>query len=425
MIHIEKILLPFRSEISKAGLIDTFMTECNQEYYLNFWNKDCNILGDTVRSQLANYNITLGQKFGVQGASIYEAILNNNNTVYEISDEDIFSIPNHLIKPFLENCVVLIHDYNEGGSFICGKENILLWIKNLKFTPRRIYLHTSNYNFKDTDLQNVFVLPYADMFAIYTACSLPHLLTDPNQRQQHLDKLDVYRSNHNYQYHAMVYNRKPRYFRVALLSRLEELGILKNCLWTLAWNKDEDIIEKDWTKSPNVVRHQQRVLSNSTTAIDNFLNAYLDELPKILNNTPADISGSRYISLDWGRTIKWGTAVEVFNYASSEYPNPQGFLSEKTWRYFLTGIPPIVISAGGACSALKALGMQIVDLIDDTSEGQPRVDAVANFLAKDFYKNQFDHKLLKEMSLRNFELVTDKNFLSSLVTNGLKDINLN
>lgn len=425
MFCIEKISLPHIPGFSKAGLVDTFLSDNKNDFYLSFWNKDCNILGNTITAQLKQYNIFLGRKFGITGASIYQAILDNTNTVYEISDADISILPAPLLKQFLTNCTVLIHDYNEGGSFICGKNNLLVWLEKLNFVPKKIYLHTSNYNFKDTNLKNVVVLPHSDMFAIYTACSIPELVDDQIKRQARLDALDSIRSYNNFQYHAMVYNRKPRYHRVRLLAELDTLNILDQCFWTLAWNKEGDIIENDWIKSPNVLRHQTAIANKSVKTVNEFLDKYMDTLPKVLPNAPCkDLSGSRYIDLTWSEKVKWGTAVEVFNYTNSDYPNPQGFLSEKTWRHFLLGIPPLIISASGANTSLKKLGIQIVDAVDDTLEGDQRVQTIAKFLSDDFHSPIIDHSELKKMSLRNFELVTDKNFLASIVTNSLKDINL-
>jgi len=392
VIHIEKVKLKETRGWSKPGIIDHFLSEYDEErFHLGFLNRHCNLLWPTLKSQLKEHNIQVGVKYGTIGATINQC-LNDTESFFEIGDYDIVHcLDKDVAINLLSNCNVIVHDYSEGASY--PTSDFYTWLKELNIVPHNLFLHSSGFNFTKTDLKNVTVLPCSSMFAIYTILQsdIYNILFDADAKKDYVNFLRSQRNQNKFKYLSMIYNRKPRHSRINLLSNLFDKKILDECLWTLAWKNTSS--NTDWNSNNTVLRHQYFLdegLSNNSAdkKIKNFLKHYKNILPKNYSGLEAidPASGTRFLK-DWAGLSKWNSVVEVYTVADHpNHINPQGFLTEKTFRSYLLGMPCLLIAAPGANNELKNLGLPVFDVIDETETNWNRIDQLANFLLEDFNK---------------------------------------
>ncbi len=105
------------------------------------------------------------------------------------------------------------------------------------------------------------------------------------------------------------------------------------------------------------------------------------------------------------------------------YANPQGFITEKTFRLLLNGITPLVLSAAGADAELRRIGFRIPDFGWDHLSGGERREAITDFLIKD-HKTKVSHEKYREDSFHNMMLFRDTDFLVNLMIDGLAHIDV-
>lgn len=418
MIYYEKLNVPVAKLYSKAGLIDTFINLHNSDYDLNFLTKNCNVFESSFINAGLSNNIQFAKRFGGTGARPIEIFADPNSyndTIFEIGSPDFLLLHKREARQLLTKFNLLIYDFANGAAGTFQKE-LMQFLLSLECTPKNLYFATSNYNLTSPDdlginLDNVHVLPCISMFAIYVAASnLDLFLNKDHSRIKQ-------RLNQRFKYHAKIYNHKPRPSRITVLSKFHEADILDDCLWTLGWDdnlinydqKDKNEALYNWNNSP-IINELSHNVSNT-----NFIRDRKTQLPK--NDGPIDhLSDAMHIDTEWTTTVKWAVSVETcIDVESSGFINKHGYLTEKTFKYFLLGIPTLPISLPGAVTELKRMGFKTILTESD-------IDSVCNFCISDYCKSQCDDVFLTEVALHNFKVITDGNGLMNHIMDSLKKI---
>lgn len=410
MIQIEKVKSNIKRGWSKPGIIDHFLSEYDKDkFHLGFLVKNCNLVWPTLKKQLENADIYVGLKYGTTGANIKQC-LKDQSVYFEIGDYDIVHcMPKSDAINLLLNCNVIVHDYIEGGHY--PTSDFYSWIKSLNITPKNLILHTSGFNFDNSDIPNTTVLPCSSFFALYTILQTDifNILFDEDEKNDYIDYIKQQRSKDRFNYLSMIYNRKPRHNRLKFLANLSELEILDKCMWTLAWNNENS--STDWNQNGTVTQHQsllnKHVQEDSVDKrIIKFLRKYQNKLPKNLTELEAidPSSGTKYMK-EWSGQSKWNCVIETFTIKDHPgYPNPVGFLTEKTFRSYLLGMPCLLVGPPGIYNELRRLGLPIYDESNDSLEAWEKVDHMSDFILND-YKNAIcieQHTDLLLTSLKEF-----------------------
>lgn len=429
MINIEKVQVKEKYGWTKPGIIDLFLSDYDEgRFHLGFLNKNCNLLWPVLKEQLLDNNIKVAEKYGVQGASITQCI-SDSNSFFEIGDFDIVhGLTQQDAIALLTSCNVIVHDYSEGASY--PTSDFYTWLKNLNVTPKNLFLHSGGFNFTESDIPNTTVLPCSSTFAMFTILQsdIYNILFDSDRKKEYVSFLKEQRNKNNFKYLSMVYNRKPRHNRLKLLANLHRDGILNNCLWTLAWSWGDQI--SDWNSAGSVLKHKKLIHDKlyiediADKKIYKFFQAVANQLPKNFTELEAkDPSSGTLFFKDWSGLSKWNSVVEV--YTERDHPlhlNPQGFLTEKTFRSYLLGMPNLLIAAPGANEELKKLGLPVLNIIDEELKGWQRVDQLANFLLEDFNKN-IDISEHTDQILDCFDAFWSVGNLCKIISNSLKELN--
>jgi len=427
VIHIEKLNLDVKNKAgwSNPGLIDYFISDFEpSDYAMGFLGKNLYLLSETLQTQLSNYNIRLGKIYGKSGANI-ETALTDQRSYFEVNHYDVVnSIDITVAKKIFENCNVIVNDFLEGGEF--WGSNFLNWLAHYKILPKNLVLQTSGFNFKKFNYPNTKVLPCTHMFALFTlSASGYHDILDDEKREKYIETIKSLRHKKQFQYHAMIPNRKPRLTRVKLLMDLDKANILDKCYWSLAWNNNHKIDELDWNCAEKVWRHQKEILALEDNSIDlkMFLKKYMDTLPKNLDGVEnIDTTTGVQIAHTWAGKSKWLIAGEVATVAiSKNVPNLKGFITEKSLKAYLLGMPVLSIGTKNTHNALKDMGLPFRDYIDDELEGIERTNAISEFLIKD-YKNQIDITEYNKEIVDSMYWFWSKENLSSIISKPLSSL---
>lgn len=419
MIYIEK-LNNYIPGISKAGLIDSFIGEVNPNHYMSWFNKNLkHCFGSTVTRLAKKNNIALGHFHGHKGVKPMEAILESvkeTPIVYEIDDASFAEIPHRIQIKLLESCNLLIHDYIEGGSFI--NSNLLRIIQQLNVVPKNLMIHTSGFNFKQFNHPNVTVIPHTPMFGFFVPS------TQKEWWDKGIDAIEPYycadhRNNKEFDHHALILNRKPREVRVRMLAQLHKAGILDDCKWTLAWSNGEADM---FNNARSVEGNMERALANDTELFKTFFKDRIDQLPRQESEIQSnDIGDCCEIYLDWCKS-KWGVSCEVFTVRDlDQYINRQGFVTEKTFKLLMLGLPVLIVGAPGVGKSLNDAGFFVPDFGWDNMYGNDRADVVSEFLINDV-KKQLDTSQYRDKCLQNVHTLMTPDHMSNLLINSLKEV---
>jgi len=430
MTIIEKITVDFIPEASNPGLIDMFLAPGNDRYNMGWFYKNFHSLyADEFLIQAERKGIAFGKVFGIQGIPITQLLSASDeyqHMVFEISDRDFIRLPKHYAKKLLTACNVLITEYIEGGSFF--GTNCLQIIKNLGVTPLNLFLHTSNYNFKEIDIPNCTVLPTANLFALIIAQSVPEIYRDKEHTKILHHMITTERSKNEFKYHAFLSVRKPRESRIKLIADLHVKKVLTDCLWSMAWSRKDGYLKYEFNNTPNIKTHQDHAKRTTDKSIKSFLRKYEKALPKSLPDLPPSFEDMATNNWMWATECRWGVSLETFTLKEHpEYINPMGFLTEKTFRLLLNGITPLILGSAGADQELRRIGFRIPDFGWDELSGGKRREAVTKFITDQHRANsrhEISQKDYIEDTQHNMSLFQNKTFLVNLMLTGLKEINV-
>lgn len=428
MIVIEKIATDLVAQNTNPGIIDIFLGLPADTYNMGWFYKNIkDMCSASFISQTHRKGIAVGKLFGINGISCEKLLASSSDyehVVFEISDREFIKLPKYYAKSLLKKCNVIIYDYIEGGSFF--GTNLLQTIEALGVKPKNLYLHTTGYNFNETSIPNCTVLPNANLFALVVAQSVwnnKETLTNKEAQVLFHSILDA-RDCNKFKYHAFLPVRKPRESRIKLIADLHAKKVLDDCLWSMAWSKKDGYLKYEFNDTPNIKTHQDTARKQDDKNIKKFIKAYEKKLPRSLPDLPARFEDFATNDWTWGVNVRWGVSLETFTLKEHPaYINPQGFLTEKTFRLLLNGITPLILSAEGADTELRRLGFRIPDFGWDHLSGGERREAITDFLIED-HKVKASHKQYREDAFHNMMLFRDTDFLVNCVIGGLAHIDV-
>lgn len=426
MIVIEKIATDFVAQNSNPGIIDMFLGPSSDTYNMGWLYKNIkNMCSESFISQTHAKGIAVGKLFGINGISCEKLLassLDYEHVVFEISDREFVKLPKYYAKSLLKKCNVLIYDYIEGGSFF--GTGLIQTIEALNVKPKNLYLHTSGYNFKETSIPNCTVLPTANIFALMVAQSVEERTLDVKEAGVLFHSILDIRDSNEFKYHAFLPVRKPRESRIKMIADLHAEKVLDDCLWSMAWSKKEGYLKYEFNDTPNIKTHQDTAKKLDDKNVKKFLKTYEKKLPRSLPDLPPRLEDLATNNWMWGEDVRWGVSLETYTLKKHPaYINPQGFLTEKTFRLLLNGITPLVLSAAGADAELRRIGFRIPNFGWDDLSGGKRRKAITDFLIED-HKTKVSHEQYREDSFHNMMLFRDTDFLVNLMLNGLAHIDV-
>jgi len=413
MIHIEKLSLKNVTNYSWQTFTDNFLgTKLTRKHFLEIHTPgksreyiNTNILTSKLLCKLTN--VTLGKYYGTTGIDIDYLIIGNvavENLVVEISPEHLSCYPVKKLKLLLENYVVILNDFEEGGNlYNLDRINLIKFLTARNIKPKQLFLVGGVFQQTDYPALNIHKIHY-DYWLIVTATISDFFnaaLDDCAFKQSMLDQLEQTPDNF-----CLMPIFKPRQHRLELLAHLDSIGILDLCDWSLAYNY-----------SRKINRYNSMIVDINTMPdhVKQFLSSDKYSFPKLLPNLNTEWSG--ILAPNPGHFNKYKYFISAETHLGHELRNELGdcgFITEKTYKCFLTGSSPIIYGPSGSASYLNTLGFK-------TSCPDIECNAykqVANFIKQKNDKNAYEKDLIQH----NFDLITDSNFLTDQIVKPLHKI---
>lgn len=393
MIHIEKI----SNQVDHAsygrptaGFVDIFLNN-NEDKYLGFFiSNTAEYYGASVYQYLRSHDVRLADIHGAAGIPLTQLLSqqdNSNNVYYEIGMLDYIALPVESRKLLTENFRLIMYDFMEGGEELYYRSRN--YLVSLASAKEVIVITTSYENFDHLgpNVRTVTLPLYAHMivstFAKNASIAQPNWSNAPNKL-------------------AMIMTRKPKPERLALLMRLDELNLLDDCTWSLVVNLDRNLNDNLRLKRITPIQWKQSV---ELPRFAKFINKYRSTLPLFLPGE--DVNNYNVVTPDasWFNSHKW--------YVLCETDMKRHFVTEKTFKGMMLGMPVLTVASAGYNQHLKKLGFQLPMDFDHLS-GEDRAAAVVDYMMS--ARPDIDQ------ARHNFELLNDHDFMVKLATQPLIDM---
>lgn len=382
MYYLEKISTFSEFGYSKylyaPGIIDTFIAEdksilATQDVLLaNTKNTYERVLIDA----LADHNICIATKFGEHGIDIHDLILSDydhSNVIFEIGMYEYTSLP-RILQFKLSKFNLLVHDYLECGVPLYHPELFDLYKENSSNI-----LNKPNIVFSSDNPESRWCIP---MYMYKTVSDTIDSVISPD---------DVTEKNNS----VLLPIRKPRDHRVDLLAGLDSQGLLDNCDWSLRGKYKQGI------------RNNKQMIAGMINPGDHenvefyfehdFMRKYDSILPKELP------MGDKYTGI--ASDIHWRYDL----YISSETYFTVPFVSEKSYKGFLSGLPTVIHGHPACTTYLQNLGFHVYDV-----DPEDQITGICE-LVKNCKPN-------KEAALHNFNLITNHTQMISILSNKVAEM---
>lgn len=394
MIHIERLFVnrelrtQFQSNDS-PGLIDVFVNQHTQDRYLGcFVSNTAAYYGAAVIQRLADHGILLATLHGTAGITVDQllAAQPNDSVYYELSVDNYLCLTPTQQQLLAERHRLLLHDFIEGGSQLYYSLP-----KRVRFpqNTKDVVILTGSYEQFDFLGPNV------------RSVSLPlfaHITVSKFAESNNLPEANWHSMPNQL---AMVPVRKAKPERVAVLSKLHQLGQLEHCTWSLILNLGE-VDQHSYVKNLSVSAERWRALLGRPDHSD-FFNQYKDQLPRVLPGQPADSYGDgMYLNKRWFRSHQWYVACETLM--------TMHFVTEKTFKGMMLGMPTLTVAKAGFNQQLQELGFVMQGDFDHLS-GEERAAAVVDYM--------LTARPDSAAARHNFELLNNKQFMVELATQPL------
>lgn len=366
MIYLEKIHIP---DSRCSGLIDIFA--CSGEPPGPWSRNTTAVFNNAITKKLSQQDIYLGTQFGSSGVTIEQLFQHPDifpNTIFEISITDLSGLSVLWRKFLTSKFTLLVQDLNEGGWLI--EESGLDVSKHLILTgsmPSRSEHQTG--------------IAHIPVFLCFTLAEFI--------RTGNLQPLNFTNTPEKL---VLVPVHKPRPNRLEFLELLDQANLLQQSDWSLTVRLESGGELGHFTDSPNVGVDRWNDLSD-----DPFIKRHLSELPKLLDNITRF---SECLPLDrkFHRKYKWYVGLET-------YTNLM-FVTEKTIKGFLAGMPVLTVAPAGFNKLLEELGFIMPGDYDHLS-GSERSRAIIDIIKTD----DSDYTAAAE---HNYKLMTDVEFLAGM-----------
>ena len=384
MIKIEKVkhMIEIKPYSRPPGYVDVFHS--NDQTYMAWYYKNFS----KIFLPLLPDHIQIGLEYGLEGKPIHLILSEEpDDTIYEIDYYSISLLPSRLKKRLLKNHRILITEFMEMGMFNVDEHNMSI-VEQLR---------------NEYDVREIIEHDSGPMFALFTYNRVSEQF--PNKEFLYEPKTL-----------ALVPARKPRDNRVKFLAKLYEQGLLEHCDWSLTYVEDPPDPKTikygnaDFFKSPNVNASRFRMLKESKEDyLQKFYNDHKDILPKSFDMTNNLFSDTSLVAEDWFGNYTFKIALETQNYTDPRI-NQRYFVTEKTFKGFMLGLPTMVLGPIGVENTVSNMGFEFPNFEYDLLDGDKRIDKMISFLKQEHIVGE-----LRELAERNFVKMWDKKFLIDLV----------
>ena len=406
MIHVEKISSSLHN--THQTFIDVFT--CTELERLQHFNpgtphgiaKDficADLIGKDVTANLAN--ITLGKYFGTAGINIdllLSGSVNIENLVVEISIDTVNTLPKIKLKHLIENHIVILNDFEEGGNFY-GNISLENFLIQRNITPKLLFFTGGCFQQRDLPELNVYKIVF-DFWLLATVFSdefFYSAIFDQTKKQKLLDQLELVPERF-----CVFPSLKPRQHRIILLVMLYKLGLLKYCDWSLGLelSKITNHVYDDFNLN-SYLEHEH------ATSFDvlNFINNHT--FPKLLDGSCVNFKDLVSPSIELINKYKYYISSETYSGAGS---NTGVFVTEKTYKSFLIGSMPILHTDPSARNYVNNMGFKCTYASSDPRD----ICGILELLLNEPYSTAD--------RLHNFDLITNKDFLVNSVVQPLNKI---
>jgi len=386
MFYLEKInthtVFGNRRLFYQPGYIDMFLNPhiADSDHYQAFTVKNISrYFKEIFLSQCNQHDIICGSNHGYAGVDIYELLLHgpDENTLYEIGHVEFLSLPWTLFKRLCK-INLLVHDFSE-----CGFPNLPRTDpKMVLFTESpNIVLATDNLYMSDFNINKHLIQALADQLDVGI---------QPLQQ--------------SHQNRSLVMARKPRNHRMDMLQTIERRGLLPYTDWSLNTVYDESVVENS-----NKLHHVTDIDSNWADeefgANHEFARNHRHELPKEVFVPEKGFESPNILHPSLSCKYKLYVSLETFTGVP--------FVTEKTYKAALAGLPFVIYGTQEMAHYVKKLGFQCFETPTLFTCQDQRED-ICDFMESD----NFDYSAVEH----NFQLATDQDFVIGLATTTLSNI---
>tara|TARA_Y100001972_G_scaffold122493_1_gene168213 strand:- start:382 stop:1731 length:1350 start_codon:yes stop_codon:yes gene_type:complete len=443
VIHIEKIANTLKADDSHhhkwghpqlyGGLIDNFYPTNEKTLYHFISKYNAEILGKKLIDKCSQNGIALGVEFGAKGIEIKDLInLDTNYDEYwwEVNFITLMQLSKNHLKKLLQRFKFIVHDYVEGGTFLTVG-NIDPYDILTSIEPNcNIKIAHSGYNYnKKNDI-------HIPMYALHSYCHAKKYLPDR----------DTVR--YNPQHLGLCFINKPKELRLILLSQLDEKGLLSNMEWScnINYNKNtktwfgEPLSDSDVDKILNKNKNDQYEFYSGATLsmndphymdVENFKDRYMGIFPKSITGLDFtkdySIADSFKINPDLIGKFKYNIVFETLGCDHGrDFLYSEGFVSDKIFKSMLYCAPILSIADPESQRYLNDIGFEILEVHGriveiaqklDTLTHREQIDYIIEVLQNPDKEIRTVYKYIAE---ENYNLITNEDFLCSLVVKPLK-----
>jgi len=435
MIHIEKISL---KKIKEPEFQNQYHNSQGQtfveylagvtplsedEYKKKMWRFNNTNLIKHINTRLPQKlsGVSIGKWFGETGIDLDELLLNPpkiDNLVIELPVDYLSVISVKRLKLLFESHTIMLNDFEE---FCCTygvyQPHIITFLTNHNIKPKCLFLVGAAFQLdKEYKDLNIYTIPFEHWLLV--SVSVQNFFLDAVTDKEYKDKLllEIYQQPKKNDYFCAVPVLKPRKHRLELLAYLDKIGMLEQCDWSCALNQSK--------RFNNFILHPNKRLQSNDNVFNedelNFMNKYsfpkelkFDELWKLQDSPYSAIP--TITAVDWFNQYKFILVSET--YIGNEMDPIMGgcgTLSEKTFKSFLYGSSVVIHGGKGSVDQLLNLGFKSQFGNYDSSNVQE--------IGKLMQEIQQNPVVDNDITIHNFDRITDLEFLTSLVTTPLNKI---